>query len=274
MNPVIILTLHHISVNPDNLTVPPKIFERLLQNLSKTHHFISHEKFCRYLFEHEPLPKNSILLTFDDGYLDNFIYAYPLLKKYNIPAIIFTVTGMNQISGSCRTTMPGFKPHKTLERTPDPEYFINKAEISEMESSGLVSVHSHTVSHLSCRKQTKEKVRQEMMESLKFIQEHCQSKSHYAFCWPKGHHDQTSIEVIKETPYDHAYSTIDGAYIRGTDPFLIRRIDISSFRENEKEYFRRIRKKLLIYGTPILSKLYSDLREWGMRKKRAWKQKR
>ena len=33
-----------------------------------------------------PIPKNSIFLNFDDGYLDNYIYAYPLLKKYGISA--------------------------------------------------------------------------------------------------------------------------------------------------------------------------------------------
>lgn len=71
------------------------------------------------------LPKNSILITFDDGYKNNYTLAFPILKKYNMKATIFLNT-------------------KFIEKD---EAYLNWAEIREMYESGLVDFQLHTHSH-------------------------------------------------------------------------------------------------------------------------------
>ena len=71
------------------------------------------------------LPKNSILITFDDGYKNNYTLAFPILKKYNMKATIFLNT-------------------KFIEKD---DAYLNWAEIREMYESGLVDFQLHTHSH-------------------------------------------------------------------------------------------------------------------------------
>ena len=71
------------------------------------------------------LPPNSILITFDDGYKNNYTLAFPILKKYNIKATIFLNT-------------------KFIEKD---ETYLNWDEIREMYESGLIDFQLHTHSH-------------------------------------------------------------------------------------------------------------------------------
>ena len=71
------------------------------------------------------LPSNSILITFDDGYKNNYTLAFPILKKYNMKATIFLNT-------------------KFIEKD---ETYLNWDEIREMYESGLIDFQLHTHSH-------------------------------------------------------------------------------------------------------------------------------
>lgn len=121
------------------------------------------EKFCEYLKEKSyrtlflnewyDIQNNGfnskdrlVVLTFDDGYLDNYVYAYPILKKYGLKGTVFV--------------NPEFVDDKNT--TPRPRYdqagfnkndiknilgFLNWAEIAEMESSGVIDIQNHTMTH-------------------------------------------------------------------------------------------------------------------------------
>ena len=66
-------------------------FEKHLQYLKRCYHVISLQELINSL-QHDTIPKNSVVITFDDGFADNYHVAYPLLKQYQIPATIFLVT--------------------------------------------------------------------------------------------------------------------------------------------------------------------------------------
>ncbi len=71
-----------------------KNFEGQMKFLAEEdHNVISLEDFVERMGNGKKLPKNSIVITFDDGYKDNFFYAYPILKKYKLPATFFLTTG-------------------------------------------------------------------------------------------------------------------------------------------------------------------------------------
>ena len=90
------------------------------------------KKFNTFKFEelsklNNKMPKDSVLITFDDGYKNNYENAFPLLKKYNIKATIFLNTAY-------------------IENEPS---YMNWKEIKEMYDSGLIDFQLHTHSHLT-----------------------------------------------------------------------------------------------------------------------------
>lgn len=74
--------------------VDSKMFEAQVRYLKRHYHPIAEKDLFDYLRRGKKLPANSVLLTFDDGYLNNYRYAWPVLKKYDVPAVIFLVTDL------------------------------------------------------------------------------------------------------------------------------------------------------------------------------------
>ena len=98
-------------------------------------------------------------LTFDDGHLDNWVYAFPLLKKYGLKATIFVVTSWMTEGAPRAQWDPDGGPEQDLPRIPshreskemaaagDYEGGLRWEEARRMEESGLVDIQSHTHLH-------------------------------------------------------------------------------------------------------------------------------
>ena len=103
-----------------------------------------------------------VMLTFDDGYEDNFTHLFPLLQKYNVPALIFLITK--------RVGTPGY---------------MTWEQILTMQQSGLVSFGSHSCSHRRLRSLSDEEIRQEITQSKQILEEKL-GRPVTAFCYPYG----------------------------------------------------------------------------------------
>ncbi|MBF0343626.1 MAG: polysaccharide deacetylase family protein [Nitrospirae bacterium] len=68
-------------------------FERQMEYLSSHYRVLSLDQYIESIKGRIPLPSKTAVITFDDGWRDNFLYAFPLLKKFNLPATIFLTTG-------------------------------------------------------------------------------------------------------------------------------------------------------------------------------------
>lgn len=116
-----ILMYHAFTTDPaivkeNPLYVTEETFERQIREISELYTSV----FIKDM--NSPLPENPIAITMDDGYLDNYTIAFPILKKYNVKATIFIV-------GSAAAQ--------------DPRTF-SWQQAREMEQSGVVDVQSHT----------------------------------------------------------------------------------------------------------------------------------
>jgi len=91
---VLILMFHKINDEPDTLplTLRTKLFEQLIFDIKKYHDIISINSIKSDQSEMWQSKGLKVALTFDDGYLDNYTNAYPILKKYKIPATIYLST--------------------------------------------------------------------------------------------------------------------------------------------------------------------------------------
>lgn len=93
---VAILMYHRVSPKQDNWSfepINPQSFERQMQYFCRSCEILSLDKLAQYIQQGKSLPEKAVVITFDDGYKDNYLYAYPILKKYHVPATIFLATG-------------------------------------------------------------------------------------------------------------------------------------------------------------------------------------
>jgi len=145
--------LYH-QVNP-LINVTPELFEEHLQYIAARYKTFTYSEAYDYVKEHEKLPVDSLLITFDDGYYDNYKIVFPLLKKYNLKATFFINTLF--INREARTTNPEFeigelanikallKYYATGDGTSD--QYMTVLEIQEMVASGLCDFQAHTHTH-------------------------------------------------------------------------------------------------------------------------------
>ena len=73
--------------------VRPSWLAEQLDYLSRHYHFLSLSELLNYYERHQSIPPNSVVMTFDDGFRDNFTNAYPILQQYHVPATVFLATG-------------------------------------------------------------------------------------------------------------------------------------------------------------------------------------
>jgi len=75
-----------------NVSATPEGFDRQMDYLAKWFHVVSLQDVIDWLDGRKSIPSYAALITFDDGYLDNYTSAYPILRRHNFPALIFLTT--------------------------------------------------------------------------------------------------------------------------------------------------------------------------------------
>jgi len=99
---VLILCYHRIC--PDNNdwsleSIHTQLFKQQIEYIVKKLDIISLDELVKCMYVKKGFPKKAAIITFDDGYLDNYLFAYPILKENHIPATIFLVTGPIESKG-------------------------------------------------------------------------------------------------------------------------------------------------------------------------------
>lgn len=77
-----------------NVSASPQQFDQQMAYVARHFHVINLETLENALLRGGKLPSRPLLLTFDDGYLDNYENAFPVLKRYQLPAVIFLMTSL------------------------------------------------------------------------------------------------------------------------------------------------------------------------------------
>jgi len=125
-----------------------KSFEEKLQALNRfKYHSVFWSELYDYMNGDKKLPDNSIFLTFDDGYLDNWVYVYPLLKKYKLKGTIFVNPEFVDPGDSLRLTLEDVWAGKCGMNELQVPGFLNWSEMKAMEASGYVDIQSHSLTH-------------------------------------------------------------------------------------------------------------------------------
>ena len=208
-----ILMYHSIGRNDAFFTVRKEEFEKQLQYLRDNHFdVITLSALLERLKQNKSLA-HTVVITFDDGYKDNYDSAFPLLKKYQMPATIFLAT--NYIDGSM----------KLKDETVLP--MLSRQEIQEMTRSGLIECMPHTGSHMRYTGDNLDALMEEVRESRRTV-EALTGRSAPLFAYPAGKYDHVLADRVKREGFDGAVTVQGGLVHPDADLFTLKRNAVDS----------------------------------------------
>jgi peptidoglycan/xylan/chitin deacetylase (PgdA/CDA1 family) len=216
------IIMYH-SVNPvenpaiRSLIVKPESFRRQMRFL-KDHRYnvVTLSQLAKLIVSGRKLPPRTIAITFDDGYRDNYTYAFPVLKEYKIPATIFII--IDEVG--------------RLVKDKSGDDRLSWKEIKEMQDSGLISFGSHAMGPEPLTKiSSDEELKRQVFFSKKTLEEEL-GVAVYAFSYPEGRFDAKIRQLVIDAGHKTAVATKLGKDYPKNDIFALRRLRISSSSDN------------------------------------------
>lgn len=206
-----VLMYHYVDETPppagpyaDSLTVRTPDFVRQLEYLhANGFSTVSLADLYLAVAGVKTLPSKALVLTFDDGGLDNYEVAFSLLKRYGFTATFFVIT-----------SRVGKEGQMTWE------------QLREMVQAGM-AVQSHTVSHPDLTKVSPSKLARELADSRAVIEQEVGAPV-YALAYPAGAYNSQVIQAAKEAGYSLAVSTDKGGKPAPQTIFEIKRARIQA----------------------------------------------
>ncbi len=201
-----VLLYHRVGDTEGPLTVTPEKFALDLSRLSELgYSTITLETFRGFLINADvELPDKPIMISFDDGYLDNFMNAYPILRRYGMTAAFYIITNMVNEEDRLAT-----------------------GHIREMSANGM-SIGSHTMSHRALGDMDNEEALSELVLSRAYLEGMLQKSVDFV-AYPKGSYNQDTGAEAGEAGCCGGFSIIPGSCSHNTNPFVLRRIPIFRF---------------------------------------------
>ena len=203
-----ILLYHYVEYVKDpgdsirkSLNIIPYIFDQEVKTLKDAgYNFITPKDLADVLDDKNNLPERPVILTFDDGYRDFYTDVFPILKKYQVKAIAYIVPNFLDKPNNLSTWM-----------------------LKEISQSGLVEIGAHTMNHIYLEGLPKKRVETEIIESKKYL-EKVLGIPIVSFAYPYGAFDNQSIQIVKDTGFTNAVTTISGNLVMDINRFFLYRI--------------------------------------------------
>jgi len=210
-----ILAYHRVNPwHPDDaLSVTPENFERQIQYfLRRKFRPVSLPGYCESFHGRRKTGngQREFVITFDDGFADNFLFAWPILKKYGITPIIFLAAAL-------------IGTDKLLPRYSDKERdrFLRWKEVQTMSKDGA-EFGSHCLTHLRLTGLERKQMWDEIFQSKRLIESHIGRQIGF-FCYPFGDHDRKVEDAVRNAGYIAAVVTERND---GRNPYALPRIGV------------------------------------------------
>jgi peptidoglycan/xylan/chitin deacetylase (PgdA/CDA1 family) len=215
-----VLLYHHILKREENKkfkhnkgVITPELFEHQMKILHNNGYTtVTLQELEQFIHKKVTLPNKSVVITFDDGYVSNVKYAYPILKKYHYKASLFLIT--KQV----RKQPEIFNPDK-LNYVSWPE-LPRYSDVFQYEghTDGFHRMIGKT-SFLLAKPQEDVLIDLELSKML--------LNAHY-FAYPYGQYNKNTIQLLKKAGYTMAFTTRPGKVHPGTPSFEVPRYGILS----------------------------------------------
>ncbi|MFT0824723.1 polysaccharide deacetylase family protein [Bacillus swezeyi] len=197
-----ILMYHSIS-SGNSLRVPEEEFRGHMKWLKENGYYTLTPEEAYIVLTQDQMPREKcVLITFDDGYTDNFAKAYPILKENGMKATIFMIG-----------KSVGRKNHLT------------EKQMEEMSRNGI-SIESHTLNHVELNGLTPEQQLSEMTRS-KTLFDGMFNQETALLSYPVGRYNGDTLRLAEKAGYKMAVTTEPGAASRDQGMYALHRVRIS-----------------------------------------------
>lgn len=184
-----------------SLNILPHVFDEEVKTLLDAGYaFITLSDLADALDEKIDLPAKPAILTFDDGYRDFFTDVFPILKKYQVKAVVYVVPNFLNKPNNLDTWM-----------------------LLEIAKSGLVEIGAHTLNHSYLSGLPFQMVRYEVEQSKRVLENILGIKID-SFAYPYGAFDNGTIGIVKKAGFRSAVTTIPGSLALDVNRFFLYRI--------------------------------------------------
>lgn len=192
-----VTTRNEVTISPENL----KKQLSLVKELGYT--TLTMSELNDYIVNNKEIPKKSILITFDDGYADNYVHAFPILKELDMKATIFVIS--SGIDGG---------------------YYMSSDQLKDMVKYGI-DIESHTVNHVHLNTLSYKEQLKELKDSKATI-EKVTNKEVLSIAFPFGDFNNDTLKAATDAGYSVAFTTNKGLANRTDNKVALDRIYVSS----------------------------------------------
>lgn len=201
-----VLYYHSISYEKGNeLRIPKEKFRQQMQYLKDNGYItLTLDEFYSFLVNNSPVPTKSVIITFDDGYKDNYENAFPVLKEFGFKATIFVITS-------------------TIDNEKN---FLTSTELKQMQNNGI-DIESHTVNHDKLCNLTYDNQVKTLKDSKEFLEKLLHKDVKY-IAYPYGKWNEDTLKAVKSVGYDMAFTTIGGWSNKSQGLYTLDRVYVSS----------------------------------------------
>ena len=201
-----VLTYHRVHTMPAvgelDLIVDPANFAAELKAIHEGgYHTISQAQLFHALYDGRPLPPKPVLISVDDGYVDDVRTVLPDLERWHMVATFFVITG--------RMSEPGF---------------LNASQIRELDRAGM-DVGDHTAHHVDLRLLTSAQLKTETAGSRKAL-EAVLGHPVYFFAYPFGDFNDQVLQAVRSAGFTMAYTTQGGTTESTAAPLTMPRVHV------------------------------------------------
>jgi peptidoglycan/xylan/chitin deacetylase (PgdA/CDA1 family) len=220
-----VLMYHKVNdVDGNTVTVPPSAFDEQMAQLAELDYtVVSLDDVIAHYLDHASLPPRAVLITFDDGYLDNLENAAPILRRHGFPAVLFAPIGYL----GAKRPLPHDEHLATrgiVNRT------LDWSELAELERAGI-RVESHGIGHRPLADlEVDEAAREITLSKLRL--EEALGRPVRAFAYVKGseaHYRPVHLSLLRQAGYDVAFTSISGGNGPQTDPLQLHRYNVEPY---------------------------------------------
>lgn len=265
-----ILMYHHVSPEPGLVTVRPAYFQAQMAWLAKQGWMtLTLDQLAGFLTG-KPVPKKSVVITFDDGYLDNWVYAHPVLEQFGLHGSIFLITGQLGY-GTPRSHAAQGKPTKVLNHSQckqalsvgrADDVMLRWSEISAMRAAGSFEFHSHTHTHTRWDQvvlnphDREDQLAKDLDASANCLRVNLGDTTPH-LCWPQGYYDDNYLSIGQTCGFRYFYTTAAGTTSPGSNALQIPRIVV---KDRPAGWLER---RLAIYSRPRFAHFYDAMKSVG-----------